>query len=575
MPPNLVLLPTSPSRAQVQERIETTTTLNTPVQDGTVELVERPESVVIPEITPVPRQNVPTTNASVPASKPPATDDTKKTPTTPSPQPTGKPEATPPKQTDSAPSAEELARQQKLIAADKLYMGGQFAAAERIYRQVKTPFGQGQETSERKEPIYDPQKLPPAGKVYWRMSAAGLEQNLETKIIVPLKLLVEKYPEFVPGNLRYAQVLRDYNREAEALQVLERATTLYPNEPDLLRAKIAALKQSKQWLEASLAARQFALLNPTHPASGEFALAADENLERYKSHLRGELRGNTIANVITGALGYAFTGSLFGPLTAVQSTALLLRGESAVGERVANQAKRQLKLVEDKEILDYVREVGNRLATVGGRNDLKYEFYVVMDDKLNAFALPGGKVFVNAGAILHTNSEAELAGLMAHELSHAILSHGFQLATQGNLTANVTQYIPYGGLLGNLIVLDYSRDMERQADILGTRLLASTGYAADGARNLMVTLDKQDRDRPILSWFSSHPFTNERVSYLETLIQRNGYNRYAYEGVARHAELQARVKKLLEESKKQKDPKQEQNRNRLLDVRLDWGMGPR
>ncbi len=596
MPLSLVLLPTFPSMAQVQgvespapNTAEKPTTLNLIGQDGTVELVKyrktlvipgitpvsggavlaesqnttsQAPTLVIPEITPVSGQDVPQTNTGVAASSPEATD-TKETTTTTSPSSTDKPETTPAKDkdTEAAPSPEEIAKQQKLIEADRLYMGGQFAAAEQLYRQVKTPFSQAASTmSERRDPITDPAKLAPAGQAYWRMANAGLAQNLESKIFVPLQLLVEKYPEFIPGQLQYAQALKDYKRGEEAIQVLERATTLYPNQPDLLKAKIAALRESKQWLEASLAARQFALLNPDRPEAEEFAKIADENLERYQSYLRAELRGNTIANVLTGAVGYALTGSLFGPFTAIQSTAMLLRGESAVGERIADRAKRQLELVEDPETVEYVRELGNKLATVAGRNDFEYEFYVINDEDLNAFALPGGKVFVNAGAILKTDSEAELAGLMAHELSHAVLSHGFQLATQGNLTANVTQYIPYGGTLANLVVLDYSRDMERQADILGTRLLVSTGYAADGMRNLMLNLEEQERDRPVFSWLSSHPVTNDRVEYLENLIERNGYNRYTYEGVARHAQIKARLKKLLEEQKEKEEKEREEEK---------------
>lgn len=441
----------------------------------------------------------------------------------------------------------ELQRDRQLIVADSLYLGGQFAEAEKIYRQVKTPLTQ---TIEPKppEPMLDPANLSPAGKVYWRETQAGVAQNLQTKTLVPLRLLVEQYPEFIPGHLRLAEILKKYEKPDAALAVLEKASAIYPAQPEIVRAKIAALAAEKKWMEASLTARQFALLNYNQPQQAEFTLIAEENLKRYKSHLRAQLRGNAIANVITGALGYALTGSIFGPLSAVQTTAMLLQGESSVGKSVSKQARKQLKMVEDPEIVAYVNEIGQKLALVAGRNDFEYEFFVVMEEDLNAFALPGGKVFINAGAISKTNSEAELAGLLAHELSHTVLSHGFQLVAEGSLVSNVTQYVPLGSTVANLFVLNYSRDMERQADTLGTRLLVSTGYAADGLRNLMIILGEQEKNNPP-SWLSSHPATDDRVDYLEKLIVRNQYNRYAYEGVGKHAEIKAKVKKLLVEQK--------------------------
>ncbi|MEQ9620711.1 M48 family metalloprotease [Coleofasciculus chthonoplastes] len=447
---------------------------------------------------------------------------------------------------------EERERQQKLIEADRLYMSGQFTAAQQLYREAKASFDT-EAALEKPVAIYEPTELSPAGAVYWRQSEEGLEQQLETKILVPLQFLVEQQPEFIPGHLRYAQTLQEYDRQEEAIQVLERATTLYPNQPDLIKAKVTALADTKRWLEASLAARQFAMLNFNHPQAAEFEVLAEENLERYRSRLRSELRGNAIANVITGALGYIFTGNLFGPISAIETTTLMLRGESAVGESFAERVQKQLPMIEDEQVLDYVREIGNKLAIVAGRDEFEYQFYVVMDDQLNAFALPGGKVFVNAGAIMKTDSEAELAGLLAHELAHAVLSHGFQLVTEGNLIANVTQYIPFGRTATNLIVLDYSRDMERQADALGTKILVAGGYAADGLHNLMITLNEQDRDRPLFAWLSTHPNTDERISNIETLIERNGYNRYTYEGVARHLEIQARVAQLLKEYEAQQE----------------------
>lgn len=449
---------------------------------------------------------------------------------------------------EPAKNPQAAMRQQKLAEADRLYRQGQKTEAEALYREVKDPFTPKIGTSKLADPILDPAQLPPGGQVYWREFRAGLEKKLETRTLVPLNLLVKQYPQFIPGHLRLAETLRADGREKEALAVLEKAAAQYPAQPDLLKATIAAQVEAEQWLEASIAARQFALLNPKHPDAPVFTGLANDHLKRFRSHLRGEIRENAIVGGLVGVLSGVLTGNPFAPLPSIQTAVLLLRGENAVGESISKQAKRQLKLVEDPEALTYVNELGQKLAATTGRDDFKYEFFVVMDDKLNAFALPGGKVFVNAGAITKTQSEAELAGLLAHELSHAALSHGFQLATQGTATANVTQLLPYGGLIANLAVADYSRDMERQADVLGTRVLATSGYAADGMRNLMITLDKEDKGTPFI-WLSSHPVTNERIDYLETLIEQNGYNRYAYEGVERHAQIQARVAKLLAEHK--------------------------
>lgn len=508
-------------------------------------------SIVVAEPTaPVPVKQTEAKSATPPTTSPNLTVLAEVAKPVPSPEATDKPKTTVP------PSLKKITRQHKLMEADRLYLGGQFAAAEKLYREIKAPFAKTADTQQRPQPIVDPAQLSPAGKVYWREVEAASGQNIKTRLLVPLRLLVERHPEFVPGYVRLAQALQQYDHPKEALDVLERATALYPDQPVLVKAKIVALADEKKWMEASLAARQFALLNYNKQNASEFAQLADENLERYKKHLRRELRGNAIGNIITGALGYALTGSLFGPFSAVQTTAMLLKGESSVGESVSKKAREQLEMVEDKAVLDYVNEIGQKLAKVAGRNDFQYEFYVVLDDDLNAFALPGGKVFVNAGAIAKTKSEAELAGLLAHELSHAVLSHGFQLVSEGNLVANVTQFVPLGGTIANLFTLDYSRDMERQADILGTRLLASTGYAADGLRNLTVTLKQQEKSSPP-TWLSSHPLTDQRIRYLEELIERSGYNRYAYEGVERHAQIKERVKKLIEK-KEQREQKKHQ-----------------
>jgi Zn-dependent protease with chaperone function len=486
--------------------------------------------------------------APLPAQTPPNTTSQE----TPAPKPTTEPQNQQPE--EPAPTPEEIARQQKFIAADKLYLAGDVSAAEKIYRELKEPFAKTTAPQERKPAIIDPTQLSPAGKVYWRESEAGIEKKLQTRTLVPLQLLVEQYPEFIPGHIRFAEELKKYDRSKEALDILERAASLYPDQPDLTRARVTALADAKKWMEASLAARQFAILNPKDPLAPDFTKLADDNLKRYKSYIQEEIRGNALANIITGAVGYAVTGSLLGPFSALDSTILLLQGEGSVGESVADQAKKQLDLIIDENVLSYVNDIGQKLAKVAGRNEFKYEFFVIPDPNLNAFALPGGKVFINAGAIAKTNSEAELAGLIGHELSHVVLSHGFQLVTQGNLISNVTQYLPFGGTIGQLFALSYSRDMERQADTLGTRLIVASGYAADGLRNLMLTLEKQQKTA-IPTWLSSHPGGNERVSSLEKMISQNSYNRYAYEGVERHQEIQAKVKQLLKDKKAREEKK--------------------
>ncbi|MEL7506506.1 MAG: M48 family metalloprotease [Cyanobacteria bacterium J06633_23] len=427
-----------------------------------------------------------------------------------------------------------------IIEADRLYLAGDIAAAEELYREAKT-FGWRNEDDLEDiptQPYSDPEQLSAGGAVYWRESARGIEAGRESQTLVPLELLTTEVPAFIPGHLRYAELLQTYERPEDAEMVLEKALTLYPYDPDLLSAQIELMMLQEEWIEASIASRQFSLLNADHPDAERYASLADENLDRFKSATNAQIRNNAIANIFTGAAGYLLTGGLYGPFTALNSSIILLQGEKSLGASVADSARKQLPLSQDEELLAYVRGVGNKLAAVAGRDDFDYTFDVVLDRELNAFALPGGKIFVNSGAILDTDSEAELAGLLGHELSHAVLSHGFQMVTKGNLTASLTQYLPLPGLVTNAIVSGYSRQMERQADIVGTQILASGGYAADGMHGLMLALDERYGDRQVVPWMSSHPAPQERVDYLQAIVENGGYNRYAYEGVLDHEAMQ-------------------------------------
>lgn len=448
-------------------------------------------------------------------------------------------------------SQAEITHYPSLAKADHFYKCGETLLAERFYREVKEPFGNEAELNREilAQAVYEAEYLLPGGAVYWRLYQESLTESevFKSKRIAPLKLLSQDYPEFIPGHIKYAEILRKDEQHEEALKVLENAVSLYPNEAPLVKAKIEADEQAKNWLAASLTARQFAVFNQDHFLRDEFKELADRNLDRYQGELQEQMTWNVVGNAVMGGIGAALMGNVFAPLSTLQTSYLLLQGESAIGESYADGFKNRLTLIEDPEVTGYINEIGQKLAKVAGRDEFEYEFVVVMDENLNAFALPGGKIFINAGAIAKTSSEAEIAGLLAHELAHSVLSHGFQQMTQGALTSSVVDYIPYvGGIASNLAILSYSRGMEEQADLFGTRLLAATGYAADGLRNLMAVMEDEHQNRPP-AWLSTHPDTSDRVKYIESEIVRNNFNRFAYEGVERHQEIRKKVVQLLEE----------------------------
>lgn len=423
---------------------------------------------------------------------------------------------------------------QLLAEADRLYLEGNLAGAEELYRQAKDPFVKEGDTG-FPDPITDPAQLSGAGSVYWRNAQEGIERGLDTQAAVALDLLLKTQPEFVPAYPLYAQFLQQNDQTEEAIAILEQGSALFPDSPELTRALVETLQDDRQWIEASITARQFAVINETHPDAPEFAAIADETFRRFRRRLNEQILTQgilgTAVGIVTGDRG----------ATAVQLAPLLLQGESGMGSALAAQIRQQQPLITDPVVVEYVSQIGRDTASLMGRDDFEYEFYVVQDDSFNAFALPGGKVFVHSGLILSTNSKAELAGIMGHEIAHAVLSHGFQRITQAGLLSNIGAVIPFGNLVSTLALLDYSRQNERQSDILGTRALANAGYAADGIRNAFATLAEMQGTRSP-EYLSTHPAPETRIRYLEELIERNGYNRYAFEGVVEHAEIQRRLR---------------------------------
>lgn len=424
---------------------------------------------------------------------------------------------------------------QTLSEADQLYLEGNVEAAEQLYRQAKRPFPE-ENSSFNNETLTDPERLSGAGQVYWREAQRGWDRKLEGATLVPLRLLVEEQPNFMPAHVLLIEALREFGEEEEVLPALERAVSQFPESPDLTRLQAEALADDKQYLEASIAARQFAIVYPDHPEAREFAKLADRHFSRFRRDLETQIIAAGILNVAIGGV----TGQ--GLDRAVQLAPLLLQGESGIGSQFAAATLANSTVIDDPAIQEYVNNIGQPLAELMGRNDFDYEFHVIEDPNLNAFALPGGKIFINTGSLMAMNSEAEFAGLLGHEIAHSVLSHGFQSIVQSNLIASIGQAVPFGNLL-NLAILENSRRKEQQSDIVGTRAIATAGYAADGLHTFMTKLRDQGRSNTP-AYLSTHPAPDNRVRYLERIIQRNGYNRYSYEGVERHTRIKQRLKEL-------------------------------
>jgi hypothetical protein len=424
-----------------------------------------------------------------------------------------------------------------MLEADRFYKQGDLQKAKEIQQQVKPDFPEPTPVPAAES---DLSKLTPTAKQYWDTANLGIkedpqdEEEVESRIFEPLASLVQNYPQFVPGHILLADTYDLYGSQDEALDTIEAASEKYPGRDDVLDKKIELLLAYGQPLEASIAAREFAYSYPDFPKSATYKTAADQYLQEYQKKLKSKI---TTSSII-GGIGQAATGNEEEGLNLGQ---MLLQGESATGSAIANSYKAQAPMVSDSTQLGYIRGIGDKLATLMGRNEFQYEFNIIEDPTPNAFAVPGGKIFFHTGMLELMDSEAELAGVMSHEIAHAVLSHSYKklgetaIASTGvNLLSGFVgeEVGAVANIGGVLLDKEFSRGKEKQADILGIRVLDAAGYSADGLYNVMAKLAQLEGQGNFAeSLLSSHPASETRMEYLEELIQTKGYNRYGYEGV--------------------------------------------
>jgi predicted Zn-dependent protease len=204
-----------------------------------------------------------------------------------------------------------------------------------------------------------------------------------------------------------------------------------------------------------------------------------------------------------------------------------------LGQQAAEQARKELPILSDELLTSYVRSIGQRLVAVIPADlrhpEFRYSFEVVNVKDINAFALPGGPMFVNRGMLAAATNEGEIAGVMAHELSHVILRHGTAQASKatpyqvGEIAGQVLGAI-VGGQLGGLIAqgtqfgistafMRFSRAFEQQADIEGAHLMARAGYDARDMAMMFKMLEEQG-GASAPDWLSDHPNPGDRYDYI-------------------------------------------------------------
>jgi hypothetical protein len=206
--------------------------------------------------------------------------------------------------------------------------------------------------------------------------------------------------------------------------------------------------------------------------------------------------------------------------------------EVEAGRQAAAEIERQIPVLDEGHPASrYVRLLGERLAANTPEPRYQYVFKVVNQKEINAFALPGGPVYINLGVIRAADNEAQIAGVMGHEIGHVVMRHGAQQASRGAL-AQLGGAILGGilgggaggqlaqlgvGLAGGMVMMKYSRGSEREADRVGARILYDTGYDPQAMVQFFQKL-KQQGGRGGPEWLSSHPDPGNRAAGVSSAI---------------------------------------------------------
>jgi predicted Zn-dependent protease len=210
--------------------------------------------------------------------------------------------------------------------------------------------------------------------------------------------------------------------------------------------------------------------------------------------------------------------------------------EVAIGAQTAQQIQEQLPLVDDPYITSYNNELGDTIAFRTSRKDLDWHFYIVNSHQVNAFALPGGFIYVNRGLIEATDRADELAGVLGHEIGHVIQRHSVkQMQSQQKVGVVATLACTLTNLCnsqlgqaainigGTAVIARHSRADESQADSEAVENVLKVNIDPEGIPALFEVLMKQRQREPTVveGWFATHPLEEARIDHARNLIERS------------------------------------------------------
>lgn len=250
------------------------------------------------------------------------------------------------------------------------------------------------------------------------------------------------------------------------------------------------------------------------------------------SHLITLLRNRLRRGQVTLALALLSVATL-SPVTAnAQFSRLSERDERELGRQTAIEVEKRYPVYRNRSAQNHVNRIGQRLARNSGR-EIPYSFKVLDLREVNAFALPGGYIYVNRGLLETVGSDHELAGVLAHEIAHVALRHSVDQIQKAQRTGLLLGLLDIfvggrgtGGQLANLagqlvgtgLFMKHSRDAERAADRHGVQLMRRSGYDPVGMLTFLHRLEQTNGGRSS-GWFSSHPSLEERQRNISDLVK--------------------------------------------------------